>query len=250
MDRHENEIYLEGVTILKVLSNLEEKSRIPTASPIDNMLGGGVERGCLTQFYGPPGSGKTNIALQLVVQCAKNGGKAIFVDTEGGFSIERVKQISNGNFDSFASNIMILEPTTFREQNEVLEKIENHIDSGKEKVELVVLDSAVALYRLKDGESKQMNRELGKQMGRLSRIARKNNVAIVITNQIYSVFDADGTDSMIEPVGGTILKYWSKIMVEVVRINGGGERFAVLKRHRSRPEGLRARFRIVDHGLE
>jgi len=55
---------------------------------------------------------------------------------------------------------------------------------------------------------------------------------------------------MIEPVGGTILKYWSKIMVEIARVNGSGERFAILKRHRSRPEGLRARFRIVDNGLE
>ena len=81
----------------------------------------------------------------------------------------------------------------------------------------------------------------------LSRIARKHNIAVVITNHIYSVFDGDG---VIEPVGGTILKYWSKIVVELVRANGLGERSAILKRHRSRPEGLRARFRIVDHGIE
>ena len=232
---------------MRVLSDINENSKIPTESPIDMIMGGGVEKGCLTQFYGPPGSGKTNIALQLLVYCAKNGHKAIFIDTEGGLSIERVKQISNNQFDRFANNIIIFEPTSFNEQIEVLKRIENLLDSKGETVELIILDSAVALYRLKEGDSTQTNRELGKQMALLSRIARNHNIAVVITNQIYSVFDGDG---VIEPVGGTILKYWSKIVVELARANGFGERSAVLKRHRSRPEGLRTRFRIVDHGIE
>jgi DNA repair protein RadB len=232
---------------MKVLSDIDENTKISTGSPIDVIMGGGVEKGCLTQFYGPPGSGKTNIALQLLVCCAKKGDKAIYVDTEGGLSIERVKQISNNRFDSFASNIIIFEPTSFNEQIEVLKKIENLLDSKGETVELIILDSAVALYRLKEGDSSQTNRELGQQMALLSRIARNHNVAVVITNHIYSVFDGDG---VIEPVGGTILKYWSKIVVELARANGLGERTATLKRHRSRPEGLRARFRIVDHGIE
>ncbi|MCE7697781.1 MAG: DNA repair and recombination protein RadB, partial [Methanobacterium paludis] len=221
---------------MKFLGNLEENGRIITNSPIDSIIGGGVEKGCVTQFYGPPGSGKTNIVLQLLVQCARNGDKAIFVDTEGGLSIERVKQISGDDFDKFATKIMIFEPTTFKEQDDVLRKLETFIDSKTDRVELIVLDSAVALYRLKDGDSTQMNRELGKQMASLSRIARKHHIAVVVTNHIYSVFEGDG---MIEPVGGTILKYWSKIMVEIARVNGSGERFAILKRHRSRPEGLR-----------
>ena len=232
---------------MKVLSDMDENTKIPTESPIDVIMGGGVEKGCLTQFYGPPGSGKTNIALQLLVCCAKKGDKAIFVDTEGGLSIERVKQISNNQFDSFANNIIIFEPTSFNEQMEVLKRIENLLDSKSETVEIIILDSAVALYRLKEGDSTQTNRELGKQMALLSRIARNHNIAVVITNHIYSVFDGEG---VIEPVGGTILKYWSKIVVELTRANGLGERSAVLKRHRSRPEGLRTRFRIVDHGIE
>ncbi|MDD3986121.1 MAG: DNA repair and recombination protein RadB [Methanobacterium sp.] len=232
---------------MKVLSDLNENGKIPTGSPIDAIMGGGIEKGCLTQFYGPPGSGKTNIALQLLVGCAKNNYKAIFIDTEGGLSIDRVKQISKNQFDEFANNIIIFEPTSFNEQIEVLKKVEDLLDSKQENVDLIILDSAVALYRLKEGDSAQTNRELGRQMALLSRIARKHNIAVVITNHIYSVFDGDG---IIEPVGGTILKYWSKIVVELVRANGLGERSAILKRHRSRPEGLRARFRIVDHGIE
>ena len=231
---------------MKELSHISANDKISTASPLDRLLGGGVEKGCITQFYGPPGSGKTNIALNLAVQCARNGKRTIFVDTEGGLSIERVKQISGPDFQEVASRILVFEPSTFSEQDQVLKRIEEMFQSG-EKADLLVLDSAVALYRVKEGDSFSLNQELGKQMGLLLRIARRFNVAVVITNHVYSRFDGDG---MVEPVGGTILKYRSKIMVELARGDLNGERFAVLKRHRSRPEGLQTRFRIVDSGLQ
>lgn len=231
---------------MKELFNIQKNDKIVTASPLDNLMGGGVEKGCITQFYGPPGSGKTNVTLNLAVQCAKNGRKAIYVDTEGGLSIERVKQISGPEFEKIAANIIVFEPTTFAEQDQALKRIEEMLQSG-EKVDLLVLDSAVALYRVNDGDSHRLNQELGKQMGLLLRIARKYDVAVVITNHVYSRFDGDG---IVEPVGGTILKYRSKIMVELDRGDLNGERYAVLKRHRSRPEGLRTRFRIVDSGLQ
>ncbi|WJI10008.1 DNA repair and recombination protein RadB [Methanobacterium sp. CWC-01] len=232
--------------MLKDLSHISANDKISTASPLDRLLGGGVEKGCITQFYGPPGSGKTNIVLNLAVQCARNGKRSIFVDTEGGLSIERVKQISGPDFQEVASRILVFEPSTFSEQDQVLKRIEEMFQSG-EKADLLVLDSAVALYRVKEGDSFSLNQELGKQMGLLLRIARRFNVAVVITNHVYSRFDGDG---MVEPVGGTILKYRSKIMVELARGDLNGERFAVLKRHRSRPEGLQTRFRIVDSGLQ
>jgi len=230
---------------LKTLSKINDKNRIPLNCSIDDILGGGVEKGIITQFYGPPGIGKTNIALTLAVNCSKADKKVIFVDTEGGLSIERVKQISGSEFEKVAGNIIIFEPTTFREQDEILKRIENMLDSEGE-VELLILDSAVALYRLREGDFSQINQELGRQMGLLLRIARKRNIAVIITNHVYSSFEGEG----IEPVGGTILKYRSKIMVELAKGNLGGERYAILKRHRSRPEGLRTSFRIVNKGLQ
>jgi len=232
--------------MLKDLTHISSNDKIPTASPLDRLLGGGVEKGCITQFYGPPGSGKTNIALNLAVQCARNGKRTIFVDTEGGLSIERVKQIAGLDFEEVANKIIVFEPSTFSEQDQVLKRVEEMFQLG-EDADLLVLDSAVALYRVKDGDSFSLNQELGKQMGLLLRIARRFNVAVVITNHVYSRFDGDG---LVEPAGGTILKYRSKIMVELARGDLNGERFAVLKRHRSRPEGLQTRFKIVDSGLQ
>lgn len=231
---------------MKTLSNIKKESKIPIGCPIDSVIGGGIETGSITQFYGPPGSGKTNIALKLLVQCARNRKKAVLIDTEGGLSIERIKQISGDDFEKIAGNIIVMEPTTFNEQKDALEKIEASLKRGAEDVDLIVLDSAVALYRLKDGGVTEINRELGKQMGLLSRLARKYNIAVIITNHIYSIFDEDNA---IEPIGGTILKYWSKIIVELEK-KDSGERYAVLKRHKSRGEGARIKFEIVDKGLK
>ena len=230
---------------MNTLSDIQKNGKLPLACPIDSIIGGGIEKGSITQFYGPPGSGKTNIALKMLVQCAKNGKKAVFIDTEGGLSIERMKQITGDQFDEIAGNIIVLEPTTFEEQDEAIKKIEYSLKSGEENIDLIILDSAVALYRLKDGGQTEINRDLSKQMGLLSMIARKYDIAVVVTNHIYSIFDEEG---VIEPVGGTILKYWSKIIIELVK-DENGERFAILKRHRSKPDGLKVKFEIVNEGL-
>ncbi len=230
---------------MNTLSEIQKNDKIPLACSIDSIIGGGIEKGSITQFYGPPGSGKTNIALKMLVQCAKNGKKAVFIDTEGGLSIERMKQIAGDQFDDIAGNIIVLEPTTFEEQDEAIKKIEHSIKSGEENIDLIILDSAVALYRLEEGGQTEINRDLSKQMGLLSMIARKYDIAVVVTNHIYSIFDEEGA---IEPVGGTILKYWSKIIVELAK-DENGERFAVLKRHRSKPDGLKVKFEIVNNGL-
>ncbi|MGI0051694.1 MAG: hypothetical protein ACRD8K_08155 [Nitrososphaeraceae archaeon] len=57
---------------------------------LDNILGGGIETESITQFYGAPDSGKSQIYFTtcalLPIQF-----KSIYVDTEGKLRIERIK---------------------------------------------------------------------------------------------------------------------------------------------------------------
>ena len=57
---------------------------IPTGSfSLDLALGvGGLPRGRIIEIYGPEGSGKTTLALNVVAQAQKQGGKAAFIDAE------------------------------------------------------------------------------------------------------------------------------------------------------------------------
>ena len=106
----------------------------------------------------------------------------------------------------------------------------------------------MALYRVDDMKSSKLNKELGKQMGILSKIARKYDVAVVLTNQIYNAFDEEGNND-IRAVGGTILQYWSKVILQLERGDELNKRVATLRRHRSIPEGKQAVFAITSRGI-
>lgn len=233
---------------MKVLANFEDNHKIPTNSSIDNLLNGGFEKGTVTQIFGPPSSGKSNLALFLAVVTAKTGKKAIYIDTEGGISIDRIKQIAGDDFSKVANNIMVFEPTSFQEQGENIGAIELWLRKNHETTDVFILDSAVALYRVDDMKSSRLNKELGKQMGKLSKIARSYDIAVIVTNQVYNAFDDEGNNDT-KAVGGMILQYWSKVIIQLERGEETNQRIATLKRHRSIEEGRQVVFRITSRGI-
>lgn len=231
---------------MKTLSDLKQSTLISTNSSLDELLGGGIEKGAITQFYGPPGCGKTNIALKILYESTKDGSKAIFMDTEGGLSLERIRQIAASDFDNIAPNIYLLEPKTFNEQQLDIQNIEDLL--GKDKsIDILIIDSIVALYRVEDGDPSEINKRLGRIMAKLLTLSREFDIAIVITNQIYSPFDSD--DLIVEPIGGTVLKYWSKIIIEIERNIGSLTRTATLQRHKNKSPGQKVTFEITDRGI-
>ena len=112
-DKFYNNISNTG--FMEILDN-----KIPTGSKIlDLMLDGGYEKDVITTIYGPAGSGKTVLCLLCSINIARSGKKVIYVDSEGGFSLERFKQITthmNQNFTKILNNIVLLRPTRFDEQ--------------------------------------------------------------------------------------------------------------------------------------
>lgn len=233
---------------MKVLANFEDNHKIPSNSSLDVLLDGGFEKGTVTQVFGSPSSGKSNVTLTLAVNVAKNNRKVVYIDTEGGISIDRIKQISGPHFSNVANNIIVFEPTDFLEQTETLRSIDVWIRKHYEEVDLIVLDSAVALYRVDDMKSYKLSKELRKQVQLLSNIARKYDIAVVITNQIYNSFDDEG-NSEVRAVGGDILEYISKVIIKLERGDEINQRIATLKRHRSIPEGKSVTFFITSEGI-
>ncbi len=233
---------------MKVLANFEDNHKIPSNSALDDLLDGGFEKGTITQIYGSPSSGKSNVALVLAVNVAKNNRKVIYIDTEGGISIDRIKQISGLYFSNVANNIIVLEPTNFLEQTENLRSINVWLRKHHEEVDLIILDSAVALYRVDDMKSYKLSKELRKQIQALSNTARNYDIAVIITNQIYNAFDDEG-NSEVKAVGGDILEYISKVIIRLERGEETNQRIATLKRHRSLPEGRQVTFTITSDGI-
>ena len=237
---------------------------------LNKWLFGGYERDIITVLYGGPGTGKTNFCVLAAVSQARKGKKVIFIDTEGGFSVERVRQIALGESEEVLKNILLLKPTSFAEQKKAFEEL---LKSLKDEVGLIVVDGMTILYRLAfaaareennlDPEHKgkslsqslqlhgsksyevegfqKINSELAKQMRVLAEIARKRNIPVIVTNQVYRWEDAQ------RMVAGDILQYWGKCLIELS--NERGTRKAYLRKHRSLPE-KEMEFVILNEGVK
>lgn len=211
---------------------------------IDRLLDGGMEIGCITNFYGVPASGKTNIALMAACAAARKGKKVIFVDTESGFSIERLKQIAGSEVRAIANNIILLEPKSWSEQVEQIKKMEKFF---KGDVGLIIVDSISALWRLEisDESAAKVNKELAESLALLSIYARKYSIPVIITNQVYE----DITTGKTELSSKNIVKWWSKNLIELSKAGGQGRRIARVIRARSLAEGRAIEFEITGNGL-
>ena len=227
---------------------------------LNTWLSGGYEKDIITMIAGGPGTGKTNFVLLAACSQAKKGNKVIFIDTEGGFSVERIKQIVGEDYKKYLDNILLLEPTNFEEQKKSFDRLLETLK--QEHVSLIVVDGMAMLYRLELGDAiksedteeiQKVNRAVAKQMRCLAEIARKQKIPVLITNQVYAQFvkDSDeewksGFDKQYNIVGGDLFKYWSKCIIELKR--DGNKRKAVLLKHRSL-EQKEMGFVIKDAGI-
>jgi DNA repair protein RadB len=226
---------------------VNDESPIPTGCPpVDDLLGGGFERGTVTQVYGQPAAGKTNLALSAAVSAAADGGLTVYIDTEG-LSLDRFEQLSrsyaDGDVEAVTSRIVIESVHDFDEQAEAVQDATEFA----EEADLIVLDSATGFYRLErtqGGENGESLRDVTRQVTHLLSLARRHDLAVVITNQVFTDPDSDRTRAL----GGHTLEHWTGTVLRVDRFRGGNRR-ATLEKHRSKAAGETATFRITDEGL-
>ena len=236
---------------------MPKDEKISTGSfDLNKWLFGGYEKDVITMIAGPPGSGKTNFVLLAACSQAKKGTKVIFIDTEGGFSVERVKQIAGENADEILKNILLLSPTNFDEQKKAFSQLSDKLK--KNQANLIVVDGMATLYRLgfgdikdKEENMKELNWKMAEQMRILAEISRKQDIPVIVTNQVYSGFLSEeelrkGVAKKTNLVGGDLLKYWSKCIIELSA--DGKKRKATLLKHRSLPP-KEFSFEIKNEGI-
>ena len=214
--------------------------RIPImCQSIDGLLGGGIENGSVTMLYGEAGTGKTNICLQMAYNVAKSGKKVAYIDTEG-LSADRIEQIFVD--PAYVKDLLVFSAHNFDEQGYGITQAARQAES--EAVSLIIVDSMTVFYRLRSDDSSVRN-ELIRQMEILLNTARKNDVAILITSQVYTNI---GTGTF-EFLGGHAVQHNAKTIIRLEK-RGSGKRAAVIVKHRSLPEGRSAIYRIAETGVE
>lgn len=180
----------------------------------------------ITTIYGQASTGKTTLAMLAVINQTQQKKKVIFVDTENGFSLERLKQLTP-NFKDILKNIILVRPKTFEEQEKVILNLP--------KASLIIIDTISQFYRMKLKEDNYLtNKSLDRQLRKLKEISKETPV--IINNQVYS--DINGNVNI---VGGDMLKNWSDT---VIKLEKNPRKLKVEK-----PEKREFLFEIKEEGL-
>ena len=211
---------------------------------LDACIDGGFERGIITEVYGEPGSGKTNLVLYTSLKSSEKG-KVIFIDTEG-VSTERISQMTSD--ESILSNLKFFRIRSYEEQLESVPKILNLVQSMNDVV-LLVFDTITVHYRaereIRAELRKKTSNTLITQIEMLNNIALSKNIPVILVNQVYM----DKTTTEVQPVGGSALSHIAKAIFRIQKL-GSGRRELVVVKHRSLPEDLKCSFVITERGIE
>ncbi|MEM4648153.1 MAG: DNA repair and recombination protein RadA, partial [Candidatus Pacearchaeota archaeon] len=210
---------LDFDTALNYENKRKEIIKITTGSKnLDNLLGGGIETKAVTEAFGAYGSGKTQLGLQLSVNAQlpleENGadGKVIFIDTEGTFRPERIRQIALAkglNPDQVLNNIFVARVFNSDHQILLVEKIKELLT--KEKIKLIVVDSLTSHFRAEyigRGTLADRQQKLNRYMHMLIRLAEQYNLAVYVTNQVMARPDVLFGDPT-QAIGGHIVGHAS-----------------------------------------
>ena len=207
--------------------------------PLDALLGGGLEVGIVTKVFGASGTGKTNCCLQAVRETASLSKKTVYVDTEG-VSIERLRQIcSESVFNEVLRTVFFYRPSTFSAQETMIAHAVQMRGVG-----LIVVDTVNRLYRGKRGqELEDVVRSFVRQMTTLQVAARQKKLVVLVAEQVYT--DRQG---QIRPFTSRQTDHMVKTVLQFNRVDPT-HREAVIIKHRTQPEGMRAQFTVTTSGL-
>ncbi|MDR2854797.1 MAG: DNA repair and recombination protein RadB [Methanomicrobiales archaeon] len=221
---------------------------VPTGfSAFDELIGGGYARRMITQFYGEPGSGKSTFCMLAAVTVIATGRNVVYIDTES-FSVERFAQIAGEKTAVFSDFLYLFEPEDFEQQGQMISDASKVL--ATRDVGLIVLDSATGLYRtnLEHGQQDTVQR-LNRQIVVLLGFAKRYNIPVLVTNQVYQGFSplASLMKEEFLPLGGTGLAHLSKVVLQLERC--GTARCVRIVKHHSRPEGGVVQFHISEQGF-
>ena len=155
---------------------------------LDDLLGGGITPGTIIDIFGPGGSGKTQLAMQISLNSLQDG-IVLYQDTTR-FQSERMLQLIKlrGLQPSLLDNMIVARMTNTAEQLEYLNKI------TELKPKLVVIENITDLFSFEySRETSLLEKHVRfmEYMHELSMISISNKIPVVVTNMVRN---SDGQD--------------------------------------------------------
>lgn len=191
-----------------------ERNHIATGIvAMDELLGGGIEEGCITEFFGERSAGKSTLALQIIAAAQKQNRACLFSDTEYAFT----PQFAN----SLGVMCQDLEMTQFRLGEDTFDAIEEW--AAQHKHALIVLDSMGGVLPREESEKSAEGKTIGLQSRLMAAHCRKmigllaenHNAYVIINHQVLNL-----TTGRIGSSGGAKLEFHKRNSVRLTPLFG------------------------------
>jgi len=196
-------------------ANLDVEAISTGCLSLDMALGvGGVPKGRIVEVFGPESSGKTTLALHIIAECQKNGGKAAFIDAENALDPEYAK-----NLGCNADDLLVSQPDSGEQALDILQKL---LETAA--LDVIVIDSVAALVPKAelDGQIGDVTvglqaRLMSQALRKLSGPINKSRTCVVFINQIREKIGVMFGSPETTP-GGRALKFYSSVRLDIRRI--------------------------------
>lgn len=216
-----------AIKTAEIMRNTKKEIRPTGSVSLDWALGGGIPKGELVMFWGPPGAMKTTLALKMVAaELAKNpDGYAIWLDTEYAFDLNRAVALGIPE-----ERILVFPGNTMEQAIKTLAQKEEEIKEDK-RCCCIVLDSIKALTsineqnQMADGKVESaasafggIAKSVNPSINLLIRLASECNILTIITN--HASMNLDPMKSKFYPwvlTGGQKLKHMCSTVIFLER---------------------------------
>lgn len=202
---------------LVVIASKLEDDRVgyPTGIPyLDSKFSiGGIPGGRITEFFGPPSSGKTSLTLSTIAELHNNSDElAALVDTEHAWDREYTAKCGVD-----LDRLYLVRPEWGEQAFDAAEVL---IRSGK--FSMVVVDSVPALSTraevegdVGDAHVGLLPRLMSQFLRRTAFAIRQSGVAVIFTNQVRDKINPRVPFKQLETPGGYALKHHSSVRLSL-----------------------------------
>jgi DNA repair protein RadA len=243
----------------KIWEKRKKLNRLTTGSQnLDDLLGGGIEPGALTELFGEYRTGKTQLVHQLCVNVQllyEQGGlegNALYIDTEGTFRPERIIQMASAidlDYNEILKKITVGRAYNSDHQILLIEEASRIIE--EKNIKIVVVDSLIGHFRseyIGRGTLAIRQQTLNSHIHDMLRLSEVfDELAVVCTNQVSSrpdVFYGNPTTH----TGGHIVAHGATIRI-FLRKGKGEQRVAKVVDAPNLPESDTV-FSITEDGIK